>query len=508
MANIIVFNATERGFSHIKTDKPCQDYSLSYQNETGELQIAIVCDGHGSDTYVRSDVGSRLAAEVTFSALQSFIKEVPNRLFLDKKAAVTARPDLSVTIHQKPVKRQDELTEIDKQRIQQEKEFNIAVSTIPEQDRFFTHLFGNIYSQWLDAIEKDASENPFSADEKLALGNNKLVKAYGSTLMAYVRTPLYWFAFHIGDGKLMACDEKLVWSEPVPWDYKCFLNLTTSLCDSNPIPAFRYAFSGCGDFPSAVILGSDGLDDSWGNFERLANFYSQTLCIFEEEGHETAAKELKDYLPKLSEKASRDDMSMAGIIDMDSIKAGCSLYKKRREIKQLEEEKIKRENEVKKIEEELDSVKTSIEEANKRIQETESKCMQLFSLHRKEEECLRQAKEQLAKSQAKYQNIHQNLQIEKSAYEEWEKQANNDYSSLVESVKKQEEEIDSHVKSAKDHWQDVKDRLLNNSGNEQQMTIKQVVVDEEKSLDELANSSIADYEQEQERFKKEFLGKE
>ena len=40
------------------------------------------------------------------------------------------------------------------------------------------------------------------------------------------------------------------------------------------------------------------------------------------------------------------------------------------------------------------------------------------------------------------------------------------------------------------------------------MTIKQVVDDEEKSLDELANSSIADYEQEQERFKKEFLGKE
>lgn len=189
-------------------------------------------------------------------------------------------------------------------------------------------------------------DNPFTEKEISHLKNAAFVKAYGSTLMAYVRTSLYWFAFHIGDGKLVACDRNMKWCEPVPWDCNCFLNMTTSLCNSNPIPMFRYAFSGKGDFPVAVILGSDGIDDSWGTMENLQNFYSQTLSIFNKLGEEQAIKELADYLPELSRKASQDDMSIAGIIDMDEIGNAVAVYNVQRKLIALKQERERREYEL------------------------------------------------------------------------------------------------------------------------------------------------------------------
>ncbi len=73
--SIIVFNATKRGASHVKKGTVCQDYSLSYNSPDGNVQVAIVCDGHGGDTYVRSDVGSRLAAEIALANIQGFDRE-------------------------------------------------------------------------------------------------------------------------------------------------------------------------------------------------------------------------------------------------------------------------------------------------------------------------------------------------------------------------------------------------------------------------------------------------
>ncbi len=383
MSKLIVFNATRQGASHVKKGMVCQDYSLSYQSEAGDVQIAIVCDGHGGDTYVRSDVGSRLAAEIALKNIQAFIQETPAKLFLGKKGAVTARPkNDDPTLAEAPQKKMSDMTEIELQQYEQDKQFYQAVAPIREQDQLFSLLFGRIYMQWLQAIEQHAHEHAFTEHEQTMLGavyqkwlkeqeegrqsiGTRIVKAYGSTLMAFVRTPLYWFAFHIGDGKLLACDSSLQWTEPVPWDCRCFLNLTTSLCDSNPVPEFRYAFNGMGgEFPVAVIMGSDGLDDSWGSFERLANFYSQTLGIFLDLGQEKAVEELAEFLPKLSAKASQDDMSMAGIIDMELIAGGVGLYRKERELKEQVAELQKLNEKRDGLEREIAELKTKVQEAD------------------------------------------------------------------------------------------------------------------------------------------------
>ena len=65
----IVFSKSCRGFAHIKSGKPCQDYSLSYQDP--ERTILACCDGHGGDVYVRSARGSKFAANAVLNVFSS-----------------------------------------------------------------------------------------------------------------------------------------------------------------------------------------------------------------------------------------------------------------------------------------------------------------------------------------------------------------------------------------------------------------------------------------------------
>lgn len=355
MGRIITFNMTKMGASHVKSGKPCQDYSLCWQSDDGGTHVVIVCDGHGGDTYVRSDRGSRLAAEITLHNIREMIASTSPTLFLDKEGAVTARPEDEEDnlFHMPHPKNEADLGDSELQQLEQDRAFYAAVAPIREQDQHFNRLFASIYLQWVKAIEQDAEESQFNEYEKSCLKNARITKAYGTTLMAFVRTPLYWFAFHIGDGKMLCCDINFNWREPVPWDCNCFLNITTSLCEHNPLHSFRYAFSGKGDFPVAVMMGSDGIDDSWHTMERLQNFYSQTLGIFNDLGEEEAIHQLGDYLSTLSEKGSRDDVSMAGIIDMDAIRTGIEIYKRQRILDTLRKENEERLREMEKTAEQL-----------------------------------------------------------------------------------------------------------------------------------------------------------
>ena len=291
----IVFATSVLGASHIRENKPCQDYSIAWQSEDSGAVVLIVCDGHGSDTYVRSNVGSRLAAEITLAAVKEFVPyegRIPD-------------PEWILGLQGK-VKAHEE------------------VGFGKGEGKVFEALFETIYRRWLEAIEEDSRNNPFSEEEQECLGGKKLAKAYGTTLMAYVQTRDYWFAFQIGDGRMLAADENLQWKQLVPWDENCFLNQTTSLCNTHPLPMFRYAFDGTGSFPAAVFCCSDGIEDSWGDYEvaphQLHDYFSALAKYFIKEGKDSTLDRLSEFLPKLSAAASKDDMSLAGYINKDAIR--------------------------------------------------------------------------------------------------------------------------------------------------------------------------------------------
>lgn len=488
--SIIVFNATKRGASHVKKGTVCQDYSLSYNSPDGNVQVAIVCDGHGGDTYVRSDVGSRLAAEIALANIQGFVANTPAQLFLGKKGAVTSHPKDEEAALNAPKKDPAKMTETELQRYQQEQDFFKQVADLREQDQQMTMLFGRIYMQWLQAIEKHATEHPFNDHEQTMLGSiyqkwmidrqnglsgfgTRIVKAYGSTLMAFVRTPLYWFAFHIGDGKLMACNAALEWFEPVPWDYRCFLNVTTSLCDGSPIGEFRYAFNGQGDFPVAVIMGSDGLDDSWGNFERLANFYSQTLGIFHDQGKDKAVSDLEEFLPKLSAKASQDDMSMAGIIDTDLLKTGVEAYRKEREIRELIAERQKRTAELDNVKKQLSDLDQKLTAITEEKAKAEKERFSIMNLLKKHDNDMQEIEQRISEATSQRDQAQENLQMENEAYNNWvseNQQRFDDLKKEVEEMKANAKKEGHHVKQ---DWERLSEQYLTDDNQRRMKALQQ-----------------------------------
>lgn len=195
--------------------------------------------------------------------------------------------------------------------------------------------------------------------------------------MAAVRTSDYWFAFHIGDGRLYACDKLMKWYEPVPWDCNCFLNITTSLCDYNPVSEFRYAFDGTGDFPLAFALGSDGIDDTFLKTELIHKFYSQLLCVFNERKQQEVEDLLISSLSDLSKRGSHDDMSVAAIIDENNLSKAVEYYKIISEVRKLNCERDERQNKLKSLHEKIDSLENKIKKISEELDIAQNSLSQL-----------------------------------------------------------------------------------------------------------------------------------
>lgn len=280
-----------QGESHKATNKVCQDYAVCSLG--ANLNIAALSDGHGGNRYFRSNVGSKAIVDCTIQKVKEFVECVDSSIFKDKHfTAISA-----LTTERKS----DNLRKI-----------GII-------DKQLKQLFASIIYSWRTRIEKHLADNPFSEEELKMINNpedpHSIDKTYGCTLMCSVVTVDYWFAFHIGDGKCFSFDKSGHWHEPIPWDERCFLNKTTSICDTNALDEFRYCYEGDGQFPTAIFLASDGLDDSFGESSNQANFYIQVLKLLANTSNEEVQKEIEDTLPQLSKIGSKDDMSIACLYD-------------------------------------------------------------------------------------------------------------------------------------------------------------------------------------------------
>lgn len=296
-----VFNYSCLGESHKADEKPCQDASKSAVTDKG-LTICIVSDGHGGEQYFRSQVGSQELVNITFEKVQEFTEGMLQLNIL--KDTPFTQMDISS-------KRPDNLP---------------AMKVIDDR---FMQLFRAIKAEWMIHIYEHALNTPVDDREQKKVKpeyldqlkqQRNLEKIYGATLMAYVQCSNFWFAFHLGDGKMIMFDRKGTGFEPVLWDDDCFLNKTTSICQADAIERFRYTFEGDGKFPLAVFLGSDGIDDTFTDGEPLYNFYRGVLQYIFIDGDESVEEDLKKNLPVFSARGSRDDMSVAYCYDEEHLK--------------------------------------------------------------------------------------------------------------------------------------------------------------------------------------------
>lgn len=138
-------------------------------------------------------------------------------------------------------------------------------------------------------------------------------KHFGTTLITYLQTPNYWIALQIGDGKMVKIDEKGEFSQPIPWDDRCILNFTTSMCDDDAANNFRYAHGK--KTPKAAILATDGIDTTFLDGELLYNFYQNLIETAQNSTPEEIMRALPRCLAHFSKIGSTDDMSIAAIIN-------------------------------------------------------------------------------------------------------------------------------------------------------------------------------------------------
>ena len=284
---MIAFSSCHQGASHKLKGIVCQDAAYARYKRGDRYAIAVVSDGHGSNRYFRSDRGSKFAVEASSEAVNEFMKCFKNN---------------------------------ETGQAQTEQLFR-------EPEKFMRQLETHILFLWREKVKKDfyTSGARFTEDElKQVEGEVRknyesdpescFFKAYGATLIVAVVYPgHFWFGIQIGDGKCVASQADGIFFQPIPWDEKCFLNVTTSLCDAKAVENFRHCFH-FHSFPTAIFVASDGVDDSFANETDMYGFYQEIEETFQGKDYKQALQEINAFLPVLSEKGSGDDISVSGII--------------------------------------------------------------------------------------------------------------------------------------------------------------------------------------------------
>ena len=327
--NFKAFHMSERGESHLYDGRVCQDSSASFSDECGT--VAVVSDGHGGCDYVRSQIGSAMACEAAVKNIRRLFENISPKAFL-------AEPDMMLI-----------------------------------------QLEAAIINDWNESVRSHYEANPFTEEELDCVSEkagasyrsgHRIERAYGATLIAAAVTRDYWFGIQIGDGKCAAFDEAGICTQPIPWDAKCFLNKTTSICGSDELRDFRHFYSE--KIPTAVFMGSDGIDDSFKNEEDMYDFYKTILYAFSISDYTQAVDELKAYLPRLSKEGSEDDVSIAAWMDMDVLKSVVDKIKAEGEEAEEPEENKKTEEEKETIENEKSEEGNEAEEGKKAEEEIET----------------------------------------------------------------------------------------------------------------------------------------
>ena len=309
-----------QGESHKSSDKPCQDRAYDYHSPA--LSMAIICDGHGGERYFRSQYGAEFATKITQKSIRQFVKNIKKNEFKSQNGKLTFEGSPFT-------------------------QYSAEISTIEQEEKpahkALMWLFSSIIAQWNEAIAKHARGHDL--------------------------TDTYWLAFHIGDGKCVRFMEeggKLHADQPIPWDKDCFLNKTTSLCSSDALAKFRYCYEGDGKFPVAMCLGSDGIDDTFGDGDKLTDFYIEIYKEIAKNGKRKAKAMLQHDLPVISQRGSKDDMSVAMVYDEFKLQYYFFLFSDYQELKYNEEKDVL-ENKIEKLSEKVDHY-SAMDQSDRKIQ--------------------------------------------------------------------------------------------------------------------------------------------
>lgn len=313
-----LFCKSVQGASHIKRGIPCEDYGLKY--ETDLCKVFVLGDGHGDPNCFRSSLGSKLICEIAVQELTQF-------------AGALA-----------------------------EHEWHEQLFDRAAAEELITQLVTSIFGKWSCAVNDDFLQNPMTEQEaELAVdyierykNGERIEHIYGTTMIAGLLTDKYLLLLQQGDGRCVVFDEQGVATQPIPWDDRCFANVTTSVCDADAIQSCRYHIVNLDQTRiTACAAGSDGVEDSFNSMDKMHSYYRKLLRIACDNGVDALECHLDETLPSFSEKGSGDDTTICGIID-------ASLFEENWERMVMEDEIIAVKDELSRAQERIDSMQNKL----------------------------------------------------------------------------------------------------------------------------------------------------
>lgn len=273
------------GASHLRKELICQDFSLCADRK--KYSFAAVADGHGSLCYLRTERGSRFAAECALECTDEFMKS-----------------------------------------LEQAEE---VLSSERERASLLNQLWRSIVSRWHERVEADFANEPFTEEElnripekyayyRKRYASGRYIDAYGTTLAFAAASKMFAFCIQLGDGSCTALFADGTAVSPIPDDPECHDNVTTSMCQDDAALSARFCYFAEDRLPTAIFLGTDGVGNSYCNEEQLHGFYRGLALTIAENGLDEGVRQLENFLPDMTKKGSGDDVSCAGVIELKALK--------------------------------------------------------------------------------------------------------------------------------------------------------------------------------------------
>jgi serine/threonine protein phosphatase PrpC len=269
---------SRRGASHVRSGLPNQDSFRIWSAEDGSGDCMIaVADGHGSALHFRSDVGSRMAAEVSVRLLRELREEF--RKTRDPEAR------------------------------------RLAVERLPEE----------LVTSWRAAIKGHLSDHPLTQDDyelvtsksrddsekDLELLKQNELLPYGSTVLAALLTASYLLFVQLGDGDILGVTANGRTWRAIEHDSRLVANQTSSLCQPSAAADCRFRLiTEPGQFPALVLLSTDGYANSFVSENDFLQIGKDYLDLVRGDGVAAVARQLPGFLDAASTRGSGDDITL------------------------------------------------------------------------------------------------------------------------------------------------------------------------------------------------------
>ena len=268
---MFVYSRTKIGYSHIKEDKVCQDYSSSF--ESNSKSIITCCDGHGGDIYIRSDKGAEFASRAIYNTFLSLS---------NKEFTKANNPDVAKRIKLLILCEWNKLVEDD-----------LAINSIKKKE--------------IDKLDDKYKEKLLA---------NK-IKAYGTTLTGAMLFKDKALLVSIGDTEALTFKNALI-KDVFDTDDDPVANLTYSMCGDDAYEHLRVKLIDMKKV-DGLILCTDGFS---GAYQTIDNFNKSFIKPMVNNLIKTnSVRFIDDLVDKIAlEKGTGDDVSLAFFINNKVIK--------------------------------------------------------------------------------------------------------------------------------------------------------------------------------------------